>query len=269
MPGEPDPLYVAARRVLLDALEALGGHRASVVLVGAQAVYLLTGEAHLAMAPFTTDADLALDPERLQPEPLLQNALAAAGFTRAEGKVGTWTSRDGIDVDLLVPEALGGPGRRAARIPPHVEGVARKARGLEAALIDQEQSVIEALESGDKRRFQVASAGPAALLVAKLLKIADRADTPSRQEDKDALDILRLLRETPTETVASRLQRLLQVELSRDVTEEAIRLLAELFATPDAKGSLMAARAATPLEDPETIAASCAALASDLLQALQ
>jgi hypothetical protein len=38
MPGEPDPEYVAARRVLLDALEALGGHRRAVVLVGAQAL---------------------------------------------------------------------------------------------------------------------------------------------------------------------------------------------------------------------------------------
>ena len=38
--GSPDPEYVAARRVLLDAFEALGAHRKSVVLVGAQAIYL-------------------------------------------------------------------------------------------------------------------------------------------------------------------------------------------------------------------------------------
>jgi hypothetical protein len=35
-----DPLYVAARRVLLDALGALDNHREALVLVGAQAVYL-------------------------------------------------------------------------------------------------------------------------------------------------------------------------------------------------------------------------------------
>ncbi len=40
MIGEPDPLYVVARRVLLDALDALGPHREACVLVGAQAVYL-------------------------------------------------------------------------------------------------------------------------------------------------------------------------------------------------------------------------------------
>lgn len=79
MPGEPDALYVAARRALLDALEALGEHRRSVVLVGAQAVYLITGEGDLAVAPFTTDADLALDPSRLQPDPRLEAALTAAG----------------------------------------------------------------------------------------------------------------------------------------------------------------------------------------------
>lgn len=33
-------LYVAARRVLLDALEGLAGHRDAVILVGAQAVYV-------------------------------------------------------------------------------------------------------------------------------------------------------------------------------------------------------------------------------------
>ena len=41
----PDPEFVAARRVLLDALEALGAHRKAVVLVGAQAIYLHVGEA--------------------------------------------------------------------------------------------------------------------------------------------------------------------------------------------------------------------------------
>ena len=45
MPGEPDPQYVRARCVLLDAADALAAHLDSVVLVGAQAVYLHTGEA--------------------------------------------------------------------------------------------------------------------------------------------------------------------------------------------------------------------------------
>jgi len=36
---------VIARRVLLDALEALGEHRDPTILVGAQAIYLHTGDA--------------------------------------------------------------------------------------------------------------------------------------------------------------------------------------------------------------------------------
>lgn len=37
---DPDPRYVAARRVLLDALDALAPHRPAVIVAGAQAVYL-------------------------------------------------------------------------------------------------------------------------------------------------------------------------------------------------------------------------------------
>lgn len=45
MPGAPDPLYVAARRGLLDALDAVSHHLDAVILAGAQAVYIHTGEA--------------------------------------------------------------------------------------------------------------------------------------------------------------------------------------------------------------------------------
>ena len=55
-----DELYVLARSVLLDALEALGPHREACVLAGAQAIYLRVGEADLAVAPFTTDGDLGV-----------------------------------------------------------------------------------------------------------------------------------------------------------------------------------------------------------------
>jgi hypothetical protein len=45
MMGEHDPLYVEARRVLLDAAEALLTDLDSLVLVGAQAIHLYTGDA--------------------------------------------------------------------------------------------------------------------------------------------------------------------------------------------------------------------------------
>jgi hypothetical protein len=74
MPGviNPEPEYVAARRVLLDAFEALGMHRKAVVLVGAQAIYLHVGDGDLAVAPYTTDGDLAIDPRQLGSNPSSQ-----------------------------------------------------------------------------------------------------------------------------------------------------------------------------------------------------
>jgi len=44
-----DPLYVAARSVLLDALTLLAPHGDAVIVVGAQAVYLRTGEGSAAL----------------------------------------------------------------------------------------------------------------------------------------------------------------------------------------------------------------------------
>ena len=67
-PGDPDQqeAYALARRVLLDALDALGDQGDAVVLVGAQAIYLHTGDTDLAVAPFTTDGDVAINPENLR-----------------------------------------------------------------------------------------------------------------------------------------------------------------------------------------------------------
>jgi Nucleotidyltransferase len=164
--------------VLLDALDALAPFRDAVILVGAQAIYQHTGDIGLAVAPYTTDADLALNPELLLPDPKLDVSLKAAGFAPSPGQVGIWVQTTGGTVDLLVPEALGGAGRRGARLHPHGNQTARKARGLEAALADNSPMTIEALDAADRRRTEVAVAGPSALLVAKLHKLAERQHVP-------------------------------------------------------------------------------------------
>jgi hypothetical protein len=69
-----DPEYVAARSVLLDALDALADHRDALVVVGAQAVYLRT-EPIESYQDFTTDADLALDSGLLSDRPGLEEAM--------------------------------------------------------------------------------------------------------------------------------------------------------------------------------------------------
>ena len=114
----------------------------------------------------------------------------------------------------------------------------------------------------------IAVAGPAALLVAKLHKLSERQEAVDRLRDKDALDVLRLLRATTAEALGAVMTDLLANERSAEVTRESIEQLRELFGDDGAPGSQMAARAAQPLEDPATIAASAAALAGDLLATL-
>jgi thiamine pyrophosphate-dependent acetolactate synthase large subunit-like protein len=55
--GGPD-LLARARSALLDALDALAEHRRAVVVIGAQAIYLHTGGAAVALAEATKDSDL-------------------------------------------------------------------------------------------------------------------------------------------------------------------------------------------------------------------
>ena len=269
MPGDPDPQYVRARHALLDAADAIAPHLDSVVLVGAQAVYLHTGEAELldAAAPYTTDADLAIRPASLADAPLLGDLLAQRGFTLREHP-GSWVSPDRIYVDLMVPEALAGPGSRGARLGPHGKRVARRALGLEAALVDRQPVEIYALDPSDGRSVTMQVAGPGALVVAKVHKIAERISAPGRISNKDALDLLRLLQATGTGHLAQRLDRLLSHELSATVTAQAIEHLDPLFGHREATGVAMAVRAAGPTADPDTIAASFHALVSDLLVAL-
>jgi hypothetical protein len=208
--------------------------------------------------------------------PEIESAMSAAGFRRGN-RVGAWVvSRDiagvasNVEVDLMVPEAVGGPGSRAARLLGHAKHVARKARGLEAALIDQSATTINALEPVDTRSFSVAVAGPAALIVSKLHKLQERlAEREQRRVDaKDALDVLRLLRAIPTRDLAKTFETLLQTNVSKEVTREARVALKDLFANVRGRGCLMAVQAAGPLANPDEIAGSCSVLATDLLRAI-
>ncbi|MDV7353056.1 GSU2403 family nucleotidyltransferase fold protein [Rhodococcus oxybenzonivorans] len=231
-----DDLLVRTRAALLDAVEALGEHRDSVVVIGAQAIYIRTGGAPVALAESTKDADLALDPRGLLEDPRLEEAMMAAGFLldRVSGQPGSWRNADGIPVDLMVPEALAGPSsksRRGGRIPPHDNRATRRARGLEAAVVDNAPTWIDPLDPADGRRQKVRVAGPAALLVAKLHKIGERVEKPSRLKDKDAHDIYRILRAVETEELRSSFARLLADELSGPVTAEALAHLRTLFAS--------------------------------------
>jgi hypothetical protein len=270
--GEPD-LLAQARQALLDALEALREHRDSVVVIGAQAIYLHTGSATTPVAEATKDSDLAIDVRSLADQPLIDAAMRAADFELdlAKNQPGAWVSATGIPVDLMVPESLaGGSGRRAAKHPPHDERAFRRAAGLEAALVDYQPMDIRALLESDDRAIAANVAGPAALLIAKLHKIGERAgSTPDRLVDKDAHDLYRILVAIGTSSLAESLRMLRTHNLAGPGTEKALTWLRDLFASgPAAIGSQMAARAEAPFGTAETVAATCAVLAQDLLDAL-
>lgn len=272
VPGKPDHLYVRARRALLDTAEALAEQLDAVVLVGAQALYLQTGAAEFAVAEYTTDADFSIRPADLSDAPLIPSQLQASDITPvirdSQQQPGQWLSHDDVPVDLMVPDQLAGSGSRSADLGVHGRRTARRAKGLEAALVDRESMTVSALEFGDDRSIKMNVAGPGALLVAKIHKIADRSSTPDRQVDKDALDVLRLLQCVSTDELCTRLARLRQDELSRDVTDEAIAQMPLLFGSADSLGVRMAVRAVEGLEDPDVIASSMVILTNDLLESL-
>jgi len=276
-----DPRYVAARQVLLDALEALDAHAGALVIAGAQAVYLHTGDGDLAVAPFTTDADLAVDPDQLAADPLIEAAMREAGFELAlyGGHVepGIWTTevdvageRLLIPVDLIVPEAAArGGGRRGARLGAHGRRAARRAIGLEAALVDHAPLRITALEPGDERSLTASVAGPAALLVAKAHKIHDRLDRgrADRVVDKDAADVLRLMQTTDPTAVGATLGELAADPMAGSASAAAIGYLEALFGRRGRPGVEMAARAMRLALPAERVEAVCVAYTTALLPA--
>jgi hypothetical protein len=269
-----DDLLIRSRSALLDVLEALDAHRESVIVVGAQAVYLRTANAHVALAEATKDCDLAFDPRHLDDEPLIEDAMAAAGFFRGPtDQPGAWVNSEGIPVDLMVPEELAGDAKRSsrgARIPPHDVHATRRTRGLEAAAIDNDVMEVGALDPSDGRRRNVLVAGSAALLVAKVHKIADRSEmSPNRLVDKDAHDIYRILIAWDTHQLAAKFRLLLDDGVSKSATKQAVEGLADLFAVgPEALGSVMAGRAEDGIGEPATVALQTSILAADLLTAI-
>lgn len=274
-PGEPDDVLVRARAALLDAFDALQEHRESIVVIGAQAIYLRTNGVRVAVAEATKDSDLAIDPRLLQDDPLIEQAMALGGFYRdlEKNQPGAWLNADGVPVDLMVPERLAGAGGKAtrgARIPPHDKHATRRARGLEAAVVDNAVLTVAALDPSDDRRYDVRVAGCAALLVAKVHKIGERAeDSPRRLVDKDAHDIYRVLVDTTTDALATDFRRLLGDDVAGEVTEQALEFFRVLFAKgPEAVGSMMAGRTEAGIGEPETVALQTSILTADLLVAL-
>jgi len=251
------------------------------VIAGAQAVYLHTGDGDLAVAPFTTDADLAVDPEQLAPDPLIEAAMTAAGFQLAldGGHVepGIWTAEVGVagesllvPVDLIVPEAAAtGGGRRGARLGVHGRRAARRAIGLEAALVDHSQRTITALDPAVERSVDANVAGPAALLVAKAHKIHDRIERgrADRVLDKDAGDVLRLMQTTTPMNVGTTLAELAAHPMAGPASTAALAYLEAQFGRRGRPGIEMAANAMRLAIPAARVEAICTAYTAAMLEA--
>ncbi|MDQ6839125.1 MAG: hypothetical protein M3137_12550 [Actinomycetota bacterium] len=275
--SELDPRYVAARGVLLDALTSLAPHGKAVIVVGAQAVYLRTGGGDVAItiAPYTTDGDLAIDPTLLDDEPGLEESMAHAGFQLDSPGIWHAVRRVGDDdvvipVDLIVPEgASTGQGRRGARLGPHGNRAARRAIGLEGALVDHSTMTISALNTADERTITVEVAGSAALIVAKAPKISDRVNTGKvdRLSDKDAADVYRIMQSTRAPDVAATLRELLDQPLSSAVTAQALEHVRKLFGRRTGQGVRMAQQALRLAVDEEEVSTLAVAYTDQLLEA--
>src|SRR4051812_45933076 len=278
MAGEaaPDPEYIAARRVLLDALEALGEQRDAVVVAGAQAIYLRAGAAVLPIADLTTDADLALDPAHLSPVPDLEALLKKGGFEHVEHngslEPGSWQTdvilRDKpvkIPLDLIVPSGAGGGGRRSAELGPHGKRVARRSAGLEAALVDNTPMTITALDSADGRSTVARVASLPALLIAKSYKISDRirAGVEDRTYDKDASDVVRIMQAMRAGAMAATLAELQADPRAGISTELGIVHFEQLFGRRDGEGIAMAIRALRQAMPEDRVRALCLAYAAE------
>lgn len=253
---DEDELNQAARSALLDALTALQEHREATTVVGAQAVYLRTQHATIRSAAYTADGDISIDPQRLGEQPLIEQAMREAGFALRDQQSGLWERPQQVgprtvqvEVDLLVPHQLAPrPNtRRRTELPPHDEWATKKVAGLEVAAVDRSILTIASLTPGDPRQVDAYVAGPAALLVAKAIKLDERIQDakkrPDRLNNKDAGDVYRIMTTVPADGIARTFADLRADPRVGDTARRGLQLLRTLFGAAATPGTNLAVEA--------------------------
>ncbi|SCX05914.1 hypothetical protein [Candidatus Aquiluna sp. UB-MaderosW2red] len=188
---------VVARRTLLGALETLPPHLDSLILVGAQAVYLNSNHIELPLAPATSDADIAFDTRSLEVIPEIGKLLKQAGYLEnalAAKNPGHWINAEGVPLDLFQPRIISTRGvkSRSANLGPPDQDPLRIIDGLNSALVDNSVLTVNSFETQDIRSFEIKVAGPAALIIVKTAKISDRLrGSDHTLISKDAHDVYR------------------------------------------------------------------------------
>ncbi|MGW6403665.1 hypothetical protein [Streptomyces sp. NPDC055134] len=143
-----------------------------------------------------------------------------------------------IEVDLLIPHQLAPQPntRRRTELPPHDSWATKKVPGLEDAAVDRSLMTVGTLTPGDPCRVEAHVAGPAALLVAKSIKlderICDAAKRPDRLSNKDAGDVYRVMTTVPAPDVARAFTVLRNNPHVGDIALQGMELLHALARLP-------------------------------------
>lgn len=234
-----------SRRLLVDTIRHLEPFAQSLTVIGAHAVFARVDRVIPDMVmPSTNDADLAVNPAFVASKPAILAMMAEVGLEPAHpdrpGIYG-YQKETGVSqterttIDLIVPEAYAGAGRRAARITGQ-KNAATKAEGIELALYDRSMMAIATLPGDpNQESVEVMVAGHAALLVAKAYKIRDRIkqynDRPHRLRAKDSIDVGLLMLSSDPAEVANTMHRVCEEysELTGMDSVAAGMIVAEYF----------------------------------------
>ncbi|MBI2061050.1 MAG: nucleotidyl transferase AbiEii/AbiGii toxin family protein [Nitrospirae bacterium] len=238
----------ALEEVLVEILTHLGRYAEHMVVVGGMGTYLLIRD-HVGPEGYigTRDIDLLVNPSEIPGTVYarISEILSDHGFQQKKDLLGKpipsifvrtkLLPGEGVwdeEIDFLAPE-YGGSGRK--RRHQRVQDLlARKVRGgdlaLEGAMTVPVRGV---LPSGAPQTRSIRVASPASLLVMKAVTFGDR------KEDKDAYDIVMLLRHAPGGLDSA--VEYFTVHGSHGLVREAVRVLEEAFGGSDSIGPAGAA----------------------------
>lgn len=251
---------VSARRLLLDAADALEPVLAAVVLGGGQAIDVRVPRETLPIPLSTQDSDLTIDVEALTGPAPFEDLLLAADLVPA-GRHGHWQRRENrllqhltrrrpVRVDVMVPDETWP--ESTAGLDPRKGGAASLMPPMVLTVLDDSPTSVGALDSSDLRRRTLRVAGAASLLLTKvhkfqtkLLRAIARRRPLSTMSIKDILDVLRLLL-APGDDIESGLDRIRSSPRGRSVLCESLTFLDQHFARPQGLGWLFARETLAP-----------------------
>jgi hypothetical protein len=246
-PQVPRSASEHSRRALICVVsEVLAAHWDALTLVGAHAVMLRTEGLALSQGA-TGDGDLGITPQLTSDVPAIGDLMGAARFeARSPVRPGLWgrgkrTLPDGRivfneQIDLITGSGLAGKLRSPQRSVPdlisHGKMSVGNSPGLEMAAYDRSVMVLTDLVD-PTCTAEVNVAGLAALMCAKAFKLGERlSDGGRRLRDKDAGDLLRLMKSSVPAQIAATFDTYAQHELIGPSVTAGRTYLGTVLASP-------------------------------------